>query len=225
MQIKKSNSKDDLTGLHTYRSFTEIIEEQIIKAEDKGTEFSLAFVDIDFFKKINDEQGHQTGDAVIKTLAGYLVDSLSDKAIVFRYGGEEFAIIFAELEKEQAFFLLEEIRRRFDKEHIFEHDKGNISLKVTFSAGISSFPEDGNRINNIIRKADEALYRAKSTGRNKICLSREEKMVTKTSHYTQSQLKRLAELAKKEEVGEAVLLREALDDVFKKYDDRLNPTS
>jgi hypothetical protein len=70
----------------------------------------------------------------------------------------------------------------------------------------------------VVRKSEGALYRAKAGGRNRVCLSREEKMVTKTSHYTYEQLQRLSELAKKEGLGEAVLLREALDDLLKKYD-------
>jgi predicted signal transduction protein with EAL and GGDEF domain len=88
-----------------------------------------------------------------------------------------------------------------------------ITLKIalTFSAAVATCPEDGTRPQDILRKASDALYRAKSTGRNKVCLAKEERMVTKTSHYTQAQL------AKREGVGEAVLLREALDSLLRSY--------
>lgn len=86
------------------------------------------------------------------------------------------------------------------------------------SIGVASCPEDGSRGDDVVRRAEEALHRAKTGGRNKVCLSRQEKMVTKTSHYTQRQLERLAQLAKQEGVGEAALLREALDDLLRRYD-------
>jgi predicted signal transduction protein with EAL and GGDEF domain len=95
--------------------------------------------------------------------------------------------------------------------------KKKIELTVTISGGIAAFPLDGRTDNEMVRKADQALYRAKATGRNKICLAQEERMVTKTTHYPQTQLERLAQLAQKEGLGEAVLLREALDDLLLKY--------
>jgi two-component system chemotaxis response regulator CheY len=88
---------------------------------------------------------------------------------------------------------------------------------------VATYREDGTNAVELVRKADNALYRAKITGRNKVCLAREEKMVTKTSHYTVEQLHRLTELAKERGVGEAILLREALDDVLKKYDFKKTP--
>ena len=89
---------------------------------------------------------------------------------------------------------------------------------VTLSAGIAAFPEDGNTYSEIVRKADGAMYRGKLVGHNRVCLAREEKMITKTSHYTADQLKRLTKVSKAEGVGEAVLLREALDTLLRKYD-------
>lgn len=109
-------------------------------------------------------------------------------------------------------------RQAFDQPHEISDV---LTLSFTFSTGLSAYPDDGSRAREVIRRADGAMYRAKNTGRNKVCLAREEKMVTKTSHYTQEQLERLSKLAKAEGVGEAVILREALDDVLKKYDDRL----
>jgi diguanylate cyclase (GGDEF)-like protein len=220
---ERGKTKDALTGVGNYQAFMEAFEEEVAKAGEKGQDLSLAMIDIDFFKRVNDEHGHIVGDEVIKMTADHLSKSVSGSGTVFRYGGEEFVIVFPGTEKERAFLLLEQVRNSFDKEHVFETENGKVKLKLTFSAGISSHPEDGGRLKDIIRKADSALYRAKASGRNKICLSREEKMVTKTSHYAQEQLERLSKLAKSEGVGEAVLLREALDDLLRKYDDQLAP--
>ena len=110
--------------------------------------------------------------------------------------------------------MLEMIRREIEASKVF----GEVETNVTITGGIASYPIDGTQENEILRKADQALYRAKITGRNTIRLAYEEKMAPKTSHYTLTQLERLSNLAHKEGVGEAVLLREALDDLLIKYE-------
>jgi predicted signal transduction protein with EAL and GGDEF domain len=123
-----------------------------------------------------------------------------------------FMILFAPgTEKEEAFLMMEQLRKSYP---VATHD----GVKQTVTIGIASAPEDGARAAELISKADGALYRAKVNGRDRICLAREEKMVTKTSHYTVDQLQRLTKLSKREGVGEAVLLREALNALLKKYD-------
>ena len=92
-----------------------------------------------------------------------------------------------------------------------------VNAQLTISGGIAAFPIDAQDENELLRKADQALYKAKGSGRNKIVLAYEEKMSPKTSHYTLTQLERLSELAKEQGVGEAVLLREALDNLLIKY--------
>jgi diguanylate cyclase (GGDEF)-like protein len=216
----KERTRDLLTGLSSYKAFLAAFDKAIATTEEKNQPLSLGLVDIDFFKRINDEHGHLVGDAVLQAIAQHLARSISDRGTVFRYGGEEFTVLFPNTEKEQAFLLLENARSAFDQDHVIETDKGGIALKPTFSAGLASYPDDGTRAKDVLRKADGALYRAKVSGRNRVCLSREDRMVTKTSHYTQEQLERLGKLAKGEGVGEAVLLREALDDLLKKYDDQ-----
>jgi diguanylate cyclase (GGDEF)-like protein len=172
-------------------------------------------VDIDRFMSVNELYGRDIGDDVIRAAADHLRASLPEGAGVYRYAGDEFAVLLADTEKERAFLLLERLRESFGAErHIH-----NTTLTVELSAGISCCPEDGNRPAEIIRRAEGALFRAKTGGRSRVCLSREDKLVTKTSHYTYEQLQRLTALSKKEGMGEAVLLREALDDLLKKYDD------
>lgn len=209
-------TRDPLTGLENYHRFLYVINEEISKAKQASEELSLVMVDIDYFKKINDQNGYEVGDEVLKIITRCLTDSIAGNGTVFRYGGDQFASILPATEKEQAFLLIEKVRQSFYKQYDIETENKKVKLKLTLSAGISSYPEDGNRVQEIIRKAEGAMHRAKTSGRNKICLSRIEKMVTKTSHYTQEQLERLAQLAHNEGVGEAVLLREALDDLLKK---------
>ena len=213
----ESKNRDKLTGLLDYQAFQGAFAEQIAEAEKGKGCVSLGFIDVDWFKKLNDEYGAQVGDEVLKTLAKHLADSTPERSTVFRYGGEHFAVLLPGVEKEQAFLALEQTRSEFDKEHELTIGKRRTKLSVSFSVGIASYPDDGDKGQDIIRKATDAVYRAKATGRNKVSLAREERMVTKTSHYTQGQLARLSQLAEREGVGEAILLREGLDDLFRKY--------
>lgn len=205
---------DRLTGLKNYECFTNEFGKLLSEAQEKNEDLTLAMVDIDMFMRINDEFGYEIGDRVIREVGDYIMRNTPEGTEVYRYSADEFSVLFSNTEKERAFLIMEKLRDAFNPD-IWEGEK---RVNATLSIGISSCPEDGSRINEIVRKAEGALFRAKKAGRNKVCLSREEKMVTKTSHYTYEQLQRLSELAKKEGLGEAILLREALDDLLKKYD-------
>ena len=126
-------------------------------------------------------------------------------------------VLFDTMEKEQAFLRIEETRKLFDAPQEIKLNKKSSTMDVTISCGVAAYPDDGLKSNEVVRKCCEALYRAKISGRNKVSLSREEKMVTKTTHYTTGQLDGLQRLAKREGLNEATLLREALDDVLRKY--------
>ncbi|MHC5080130.1 MAG: diguanylate cyclase [Planctomycetota bacterium] len=209
---------DELTGVLNYASFLRGLEEGIKEADGEGEEMSLAFIDIDYFKFLNDHLGHEAGDEIIRATAQRLEAAVGEAGRVYRYGGDEFAVLLPGMEREQALLFLEGFRSGFDLTREVETEEGKEQRKVTLSVGIAAFPTDGETEKQLVSMADDALYRAKATNRNKVCLAREEKMVTKTSHYTRGQLKRLNQLSKKEGVGEAVLLREALDDLLRKYD-------
>jgi len=204
---------DPLTGLPDKESFDERLRTAVDEA-DSGAQVSLAFCDIDRFMEVNERNGHDAGDTVLKTIAAHIAERLpSEDACVCRLGGDEFAVLMPGTEKEQAFLALELARSEIESAESLSH----IKPPATVSIGIATYPDDGGTRQELIRKADDALYRAKITGRNKVALAREEKKVLKTSHYTQGQLERLSALSKKEGVGEAELLREALDDLLKKY--------
>ncbi|MBK7452293.1 MAG: diguanylate cyclase [Anaerolineales bacterium] len=208
---------DQLTGLITRKGFEEKLKAAVLHAQQTDRPLALAFLDIDHFKRLNDSLGHEAGDVIIKAVGDIVQRVAGDKAIVCRYGGEEYTLIFPDTEREQAFLVIESARSEIAQLKSLSDGKKKVNAQLTISGGIAAFPIDGQDENELLRKADQALYKAKNNGRNKIVLAYEEKMSPKTSHYTLTQLERLSELAKEQGVGEAVLLREALDNLLVKY--------
>ena len=211
------NDMDALTGLPRYPGFAAFWEEAVRAADSRGLPVSLGLADIDSFGKLNADYGTATGDAVLRRAANRLTEIFAEPARVFRYGGDAFSIVLGGVEKEQAFMLLESARQDFSEVCVVTVGARPVELRLSLSAGVATFPDDGSAAQDVVRKANEAMYRAKDSGRNRVCLAREEKMITKTSHYTQGQLQGLSRLAKRMGVGEAVLLREALDDLLRKH--------
>jgi predicted signal transduction protein with EAL and GGDEF domain len=127
---------------------------------------------------------------------------------------------------DSAFILSEEVRKVIEDSEI-TLSIGETTRRVHFkiSGGVASYPADSSEPAELVRKADEALYRAKQTGRNRICLPASGQMVTKTSHYTQTQLERLSAAARRLDRSEAFLLREALDDLLRKYTEEPRPNA
>ena len=214
--IQSASIYDPLTGLMTRKAFEDSFAAALDQAKATQSSLSLALLDIDSFLQINKQVGHAGGDVVLKAVAEVL-RQVGDDVLIARYGGDEFAVLFPNTEREQAFLKLERVRAEVESRTSFSDGAATVDIRLTLSAGIAAFPIDGNDANELMRKADGADYRAKVSGRNKIVLSYEERMAPKTSHFTLTQLERLAALAKEQGVGEAVLLREALDDLLVKY--------
>ncbi|MCR4961383.1 MAG: diguanylate cyclase [Lachnospiraceae bacterium] len=191
------------------KDLTEILESD---CEAEGETVVIALVDFDSFMHINQDFGVDAGDKVLIDTGLYIKKNLPKDATVYRIGGDEFGIIFkGDTEREEIFLFLNELKNNFD---VKTPDGAEQSITI----GMATAFIDASRCAELIRKADGALYRAKTGGRNRVVMAREEKMVPKTSHYTQDQLQRLAKLSKLEGIGEAILLREALDMLLKKYD-------
>jgi diguanylate cyclase (GGDEF)-like protein len=203
-------ARDPLTGLMGRTECEALLDESVQRASVSGDSVSVAIVDIDLFGRVNRERGREAGDTLLRELGGAMVRHFGASATVSRFGGDAFAVLFEGMEKERTFLLLEAFRKGKEEE-------GGVFSSLTLSVGLASYPDDGVRAGDIVNKAGEALYRAKVTGRNRVCLAREEKMVTKTSHYMQGQLMGLRRLAEREGISDAVLLREALNDLLRKY--------
>lgn len=150
---------DGLTGVYNYRYFHEVLPREIERAKRYEQSFCLLMIDIDDFKKYNDTQGHLAGDKLLRDLAELLVTAIRKADIIFRYGGEEFVVLLPQIAKkggvEVARRLLNLIKEK---------------LPTTVSIGIASYPEDATSKNELIDKADSAMYQAKRLGKNRICL-------------------------------------------------------
>lgn len=209
---------DPLTGLLSSRGFSEKLRMKFKHARSDD-QFSLAILDIDDLMSINDEHGLTAGDVAIRMVADLAKQHAGEDAVTGRIGGDEFAVLFPNKGREQAFLTLERIRSEIEKSQALELSPGvDLDIDLTVRGGLASFPVDGTSLREIWRKAEQALYTSSVQGKNTISLAREERKVTKTTHFTPTQLERLAELSEDIDVGEAELLREALDDLLGKYD-------
>ncbi len=163
-KLKEESSKDYLTGLNNVREFNKLFRLVIEKAVSNNQKFSLLLIDIDFFKKINDTHGHQAGDKVLKEIGKIFRQNCRADDYVSRNGGEEFSILLENAPNSKAIEIAERIRKIIS-EYEFEISYGR-KINVTISIGISSYPETVTDITQIIERADDALYKAKHSGRN-----------------------------------------------------------
>ena len=122
-------------------------------------------IDIDYFKKINDQNGHKTGDEVLEKLAKLLQASMRSGDLVFRYGGEEFCMICPGADLETARAIAERLRQRVEKQHF---QLGNLGIAATVSIGVAVMSQTHANAESLIHDADTALYRAKASGRNRV---------------------------------------------------------
>lgn len=189
------------------------MEELISKNEGP---FSIVAADIDDLKNINNRYGNFIGDEVIKKIISIFNKNLSATDMVCR-AGDEFNILLVKKGAERSFMELEEIRRYLSDNTFNLSNDETESIYFTLSFGVASYPRDAKNVVELFRVADSALFRAKELGKNRICLSEAESMVLKSNYFTKTQLDRLSRLSKANDKTEAFLLREALDDLFKKY--------
>jgi diguanylate cyclase (GGDEF)-like protein len=159
---------DSLTGLLRHGSLKEQLATELVRARRAGTPVSFAMLDVDHFKLVNDSYGHPAGDRVLRSLARTLQRRVRKTDSIGRYGGEEFAVVLPDARAADAFQLLEEVREAFAST---EQQHGRATFNVTLSGGVVEATGDHSP-DELVRAADDALYRAKREGRNKICLGK-----------------------------------------------------
>jgi diguanylate cyclase (GGDEF)-like protein len=169
-EIQQLAVRDGLTGLHNYRHFRQQIERIVQQARRYGSPLSMLMIDLDNFKTYNDSYGHLRGDLILKEIAALLLAHTRASDLVARYGGEEFAVLLPETGEEHAHSVGEKIRQVIE-EHPFALAAGESPKSLTISVGVASSSGDPSA-DALIQRADDALYRAKETGKNRVVMSK-----------------------------------------------------
>lgn len=164
--LRSGSERDPLTELYNRRHLEISLHRELARAQRHGFPLSLVMLDVDHFKAFNDSNGHDAGDEVLRSVAHVLKRHTRAEDVACRYGGEEFVIVLTDCAVDDAYSKGEAIREAIAQLHVFSH--GIALPRITASLGIACYPEDGERMEDLIAGADAALYRAKSTGRNRI---------------------------------------------------------
>lgn len=168
-KFKNESSTDFLTGLNNVRNFDLFFNTLTTKVESKGERLSLLYIDIDFFKKVNDTYGHSNGNIVLSELGTILSKTCRSFDFISRNGGEEFTVLLLDCASKQALEIAEKLRKTIEKYNFVLLDGEKIN--ITVSIGVATYPDTTTDIHTIIKQADSALYVAKCSGRNKVILS------------------------------------------------------
>ena len=183
------------------------------QAIDARSSIAVALLDIDSFLEINTDFGQAVGDRVLRVLAALLKEAAP--ASVYHLSGDEFAITLPGLSLEQAFLQMEKLRASIESSPRFElPDQRNLMVTI----GVAQYPRDAKDARSLLQAADAALATAKESGRNQVALPPNEEMVMKSCYYPASSMRKLRALAERLGRKDSPLLREALDDLFRKHD-------
>lgn len=167
-KLKESSNVDFLTGLYNVRHFDRTLNDVITYAKEHSSSVSLLFIDIDHFKKVNDTYGHLNGDFVLKSLGELLLQQSRNSDVVTRYGGEEFTVLLANCGISEAENAATRIRKMVEKQVFITG--ANDRIEITVSIGVACYPETTAAEDKLIEQADMALYKAKRSGRNIVCV-------------------------------------------------------
>ncbi len=167
--LRGQSVRDSLTGLFNRRYLDELIEREISRAVRKGNKLGIIMFDIDHFKDFNDIHGHDAGDTVLRELGAFILEQFRGEDIACRYGGEEFVLILPDAS-------LDDTRKRCEALHkaikqLDVYHRGTLLNKITLSFGVAAFPDNGNVAETLLRAADQALYRAKREGRDRVVVA------------------------------------------------------
>jgi two-component system, cell cycle response regulator len=164
LETKRLSITDALTGLYNTRYFYKTLELEIARTNRYGNPFSLMLFDIDNFKLLNDNHGHQAGDEVLQELAQILKSISRETDTSVRYGGEEFIIVLPNTPEEETIFLADRIRKAVQEHNFIVSSKEKVN--ITLSGGIASYPKNAEDAKSLLNAADSALYAAKAAGKN-----------------------------------------------------------
>jgi len=164
-EIYRMTIQDGLTDIANKRHLMDYLDKELARARRHGRKLSVVMFDIDHFKDINDRYGHLTGDYVLKDLAAMLKKRIRKEELFARYGGEEFVVVLPEASREESVEFAEIVRKLVQK-HPFEFE--NQPISVTVSVGIASVTDKTQSVQDLLKEADENMYRAKKEGRNRV---------------------------------------------------------
>jgi diguanylate cyclase (GGDEF)-like protein len=167
--VQRQASTDDLTGLNNHRFLVDSLDQQVALAERLGAPLALLMLDLDHFKVLNDTHGHHAGDLALSTFARTLVSNIRRADLAARYGGEEFVVVMPNTSAAEAFLVAEKIRVAVSASDISL--PGGAAVHLTVSIGVAAYPENAESAPELFSRADEALYRAKRTGRQRTCVA------------------------------------------------------
>jgi diguanylate cyclase (GGDEF)-like protein len=161
---------DELTGLANRRHFDQVLTAEIDRVTRYGGTCAVAIIDLDHFKRFNDQYGHPVGDAVLRRVSSLISAAVRGTDFPARIGGEEFGLVMVETDKTSATMVIERLRQTVEERPLLELE-GELPLTLTLSAGIACCPDDANEVNELVARADNALYQAKDLGRNRVVVA------------------------------------------------------
>lgn len=167
-QTRENSLIDPLTGVYNQRHFRHLLGVETGRAARYSRRMALLMIDVDDFKRVNDTFGHPVGDRVLRGVAGILRGGVRGSDVLARYGGEEFSVILQETDPAAAQRVAEKLRADVETKGSFPDGKSG-SIRATVSIGWALYPRDAEDAESLVQRADEALYRAKRTGKNRVC--------------------------------------------------------
>ncbi|MDP2105858.1 MAG: GGDEF domain-containing protein, partial [Desulfobulbaceae bacterium] len=167
-QLQRKTRCDPLTGVMNRFAMAEDLFDELARCKRYGRQFGLVMADIDHFKRINDSYGHAVGDEALKSFVRMLRSCLREVDVIYRYGGEEFVVLLPETDSPGTMLVAERLRRMVESQVMKHREDASLQVRFTASFGVAIFRGDEFSWEEIIQRADQALYRAKNNGRNRV---------------------------------------------------------
>lgn len=209
---------DESSGLLSRETILQELDKALQQASSQGSSVAVSAFDIDRFRSLSVEHGLEFSEDLVRKVGEVLTRTFGDTSNIGRHTTDEFMIVSSGVSANRAADLAEEARREVEALVMRPLNvEENAYVRPTISAGVAYYPNDASTRTELLHKAAEALQRAKQTGKNQVCLAADSEMMPKTVRIPKAQVVRLAELSAMTGRSESVLLREALDDLFWKY--------